>query len=406
MKLDITTLPTKAEEFFSYLKNQIGYMDSTPTNIRRILFNHFIPIVEKVGGDIELAYDEYIENLKNSNTSQRRQKICNSTVYRFIMFLKDEKYELQPIFPKYEKPKLLYLEDSLNDYLLSCVTNKPITIEQKSRHLLKFLSYLENRGIKMCNDITIDYVTQFLNEQIGKNYHGTARGYLSYLYDTGKLDNPIHLLISNPKGKKPVPSVYRLEELEIIDKGFNRKTNTGLRNYCVFLLASELGMRISDIVNLKYENIDFLNKVVSFIQIKTGLEMKLPLSDKFIDLLKLYIKNYRTDSLPFLFVTVLPPIRPISTSVIRFHLGREMTKIGIQYNGRKHGPHSFRSSLVSNMINNEVPYEVVRKVVGHTSETALKHYAKIDIEKLRIFALEPIDFGEGIEAMLEGELDV
>lgn len=53
---------------------------------------------------------------------------------------------------------------------------------------------------------------------------------------------------------------------------------------------------------------------------------------------------------------------------------------------RKHGPHALRSSLASSMINNETPYETVRKILGHSS---IKHYAKIDVEKLRKYSLEP-----------------
>ena len=49
---------------------------------------------------------------------------------------------------------------------------------------------------------------------------------------------------------------------------------------------------------------------------------------------------------------------------------------------------AFRSSLASSMINNLVSYDVVRKILGHTPD-AVKHYARVDIERLRDYAIEP-----------------
>ena len=40
-------------------------------------------------------------------------------------------------------------------------------------------------------------------------------------------------------------------------------------------------------------------------------------------------------------------------------------------------------------VNNSVPYETVRRILGHSSENAIKHYARIDIERLRPYCLIP-----------------
>ncbi len=60
---------------------------------------------------------------------------------------------------------------------------------------------------------------------------------------------------------------------------------------------------------------------------------------------------------------------------------------GIVPGGRKCGPHAFRASLASSMVNDDVPYEVVRNTLGHTDVNAIKSYAKLDVERLRIYAL-------------------
>ena len=57
--------------------------------------------------------------------------------------------------------------------------------------------------------------------------------------------------------------------------------------------------------------------------------------------------------------------------------------------GKKHGPHAFRSSLASSMVNDNASYEVVRRILGHSNPDVIKHYAKADIENLRMCSIEP-----------------
>ena len=41
------------------------------------------------------------------------------------------------------------------------------------------------------------------------------------------------------------------------------------------------------------------------------------------------------------------------------------------------------------MVNDNVSYEVVRRTLGHTSTNAIRSYAKLDVEQLRLYSLDP-----------------
>lgn len=41
------------------------------------------------------------------------------------------------------------------------------------------------------------------------------------------------------------------------------------------------------------------------------------------------------------------------------------------------------------MVNDGVSYETVRRILGHSDPDDIKHYAKTNIEKLRLCSLEP-----------------
>lgn len=75
-------------------------------------------------------------------------------------------------------------------------------------------------------------------------------------------------------------------------------------------------------------------------------------------------------------------------SFLRFATTRYFKKADIDISGKKHGPHTFRSSMASSMVNNDIPYDVIRSILGHAHPDAVKHYAKLDIERLRECAIE------------------
>ena len=74
---------------------------------------------------------------------------------------------------------------------------------------------------------------------------------------------------------------------------------------------------------------------------------------------------------------------------MRYAVRKYISQAGIVTTGRKKGPHSLRSSMASSMVNDSVPYETVRRILGHSSDNAIKHYARIDIEQLRPYCLAP-----------------
>ena len=57
----------------------------------------------------------------------------------------------------------------------------------------------------------------------------------------------------NYKKQPKLPSAYTSEEIKKIVSSVDRSTTTGKRNYSIILLATMLGLRASDIANLKFE---------------------------------------------------------------------------------------------------------------------------------------------------------
>lgn len=185
-----------------------------------------------------------------------------------------------------------------------------------------------------------------------------------------------------------IPETYDISEIIEIENAVDRTSSIGKRDYAILLLASRLGMRAGDIASLKLDSLDFKNQRICFIQNKTGNVSELYMVPEIKTALMDYLSTDRPASTSdYVFLKSCAPYSEISYSVVSFAVKKHMIRSGINIAGKKHGPHSLRASLASSMVNDGISYETVRKVLGHDSPNAIRHYARLDIQMLRNCAL-------------------
>ena len=200
-----------------------------------------------------------------------------------------------------------------------------------------------------------------------------------------------------------LPTTYTTEEVNRLLAVVDRSTRTGKRDYAVLLLATQLGLRSGDIVRLTFEKVDLAGNSIILSQNKTDQPLTLPLLPVIREAIEVYIEDERPNiKSEYIFLSANAPFERVTTSSIRHALTGYFLIAGINISGKKHGPHSLRSSLTSSMINGGVPYEVVRRMLGHADPDAIKHYAKVDIENLRSYAIDVPTPTGNFKALLEG----
>ena len=91
-----------------------------------------------------------------------------------------------------------------------------------------------------------------------------------------------------------------------------------------------------------------------------------------------------------LFLSAVPPYKPLSRTGVYHIVNHAFKAAGIDTKGKRHGTHALRSSNVSLKINSGMTYAQTQQSIGWNSRNTIKHYARIDIENLRICALEPV----------------
>lgn len=225
-----------------------------------------------------------------------------------------------------------------------------------------------------------------------KSYLATIRTLLRYCAKIGQVYRDYSYVIPPYKRPQPMPSVYSEDEIRIMESSINRSTPVGKRDYAIVLLATRLGLRLEDIRTMSFSELDFKNDVVCLVQDKTFAQLDLPMVAELKNALLDYIKNVRpsigiSETSDVIFRNNKPPHNLLSKSGIVACFRRALRKAGIVCGNRGHGPRAFRSSLASSMVNDGVPYEAVRRTLGHIDPNAISHYAKLDTQRLRFYAL-------------------
>jgi integrase/recombinase XerD len=288
--------------------------------------------------------------------------------------------------------------NNYTEYLRS-VKRSEKTIDNHKRYLNLLYLDLQQYG-KSVSDINVPYLIQFL-AGIEKRERGVTYKIISILRVFFKylcaqkilLDNREEywssILKAKPVRQPKVPSVYSVEEVEKMIGAIDRGSPVGKRNYAMILLAARYGLRISDIVGLRFCNIDWKNNYISLIQTKTKRNIKFPLSEEVGSAIIDYLQFGRLDvNEPYIFLSAAAPYGKLSNAILFRVIGKSLQQAGIDTMERKRGPHSLRHSLATNLLGLNEPLPVISEILGHSSTASTMFYLRVDFKQLQQCALD------------------
>ena len=287
---------------------------------------------------------------------------------------------------------------SYYDYL-KLINNKENTISSKLRFIYLFEQYLilENKTLKTFNKEDIyDYFNECSKLSWSLTYQDRNKVdiklFLNWAYQNNLVKISGDMIL--PKivwhQNTNIRTYYTKEEITKMLNAIDIRTKQGKEDYLILSLICYLGLRISDVVNLKLNNIDFNENTISIIQYKTDTLLTLPLIDKVKYPLLDYLKNVRPKcDLDYVFITYEEPYK--HNEKIRYHsckVKNYLIKAGIDIKGRKHGFHSLRHSFSSLLLKENISLYSISTILGHQDIKTTMIYLDIDTSKLKELALE------------------
>lgn len=283
---------------------------------------------------------------------------------------------------------------------LKDINNKENTIFEKLYFTILFEMYLNSIGKTFKNfnkENVYDYFSECSKLSWSLLYQDknkfNVKSFLNWAYQTkntkisGDMILPKIIWHRNAK----IRTYYTKEEITKLLDAIDIKTNQGKEDCLIISLICYLGLRISDVVNLKLSNINFNNNTISIIQYKTNNKLILPLIDKVKYSLLDYLKNVRpTDSnLDYIFITQKIPYKHhIEIAKHNYIVKKYLIKADIDIKNRKHGFHSLRHSFSTLLLNENVSLYSISSILGHQDIKTTMMYLDIDTSKLKDLALE------------------
>lgn len=289
--------------------------------------------------------------------------------------------------------------NSYYDYLLS-INNKKNTISTKLRFIYLFEQYLislEKNFKSFSNENVYDYFEECSKLSWGLSYQDRnkldIKIFLNWTYQNKltKISGDMILPKIVWHRKTNIKTYYTKEEITKLLNVIDIRTKQGKEDYLIISLICYLGLRISDVINLKLSNINFNTNTISIIQYKTNNKLILPLIDKVKYPLLDYLKNVRPKDadLDYIFITNEKPYRHhIELKTHSYIVKNYMLKAKININGRKHGFHSLRHSMASLLLKKDIPLYSISTILGHQDIKTTMTYLDIDTSKLKELALE------------------
>lgn len=173
-----------------------------------------------------------------------------------------------------------------------------------SLYLERFFAFLTKKNIFSLDALTLKDVLEFMvslscYEKPTINHTMRAvRYYLKYCHENDFMEKEMFSKLPNPHYNRQsrLPSSYSADEVTKLLDSIDFGNPCGIRDYAIILLIARLGLRSSDVANLRFSNIDWEKEVIRLTQVKTGNLLELPLIEDVGESIINYLKNARPKS--------------------------------------------------------------------------------------------------------------
>ncbi|MBU0698894.1 MAG: tyrosine-type recombinase/integrase [Proteobacteria bacterium] len=214
----------------------------------------------------------------------------------------------------------------------------------------------------------------------------TLRSYGNFLklYDVPSSDAlPFYDVLTIRQGYRCRPNALTIRQIELFFNAIDARTILGIRDYAVYALMYQLGLRVGELHNLDIESIDFKNSKITVMG-KGRKPRTLHLNNELIEIISQYLavrelfcSSWLTRAL---FVSKKGNRLAIRTMEDNFKKILLQTDFNVPFNVTCH---TLRHSLASHLNDNDVDVLVIQSILGHSSTRSTEPYIHPSQERIR-----------------------
>jgi integrase len=351
--------------------------------------------------DVPTAIDAYVDSWPKAHHSYHRHR----DLKRFARIVKSHIFTGTADFSYAQRvhrdPLSSLMEDILQGYrqYLNDTEKSNSTIVKWDAYAYRFLRYLESRGCcSSLHDLEAIEIDAFI-AWVSKLHTASGlagelsmlRSLLAFTDDSGLTSNA---RCQVPQGRyvRSVPiAVFTDEQLRQVIATIDNTDAQGKRDLVVVLLAMEMGLRSSDIVNLKLGDIDWEKESLFVSQAKTGRPLHLPIPRLTMASLADYVLHARPKcGYKEVVLVMRRPFRPFSRGPALYSIAkRYYVKAGVLDEGcSRAGLHRLRHTYATRLLNGGLTPDRIATALGHAKVETAMSYVEIDVSRLSLCCLD------------------
>lgn len=286
-------------------------------------------------------------------------------INQYLEYLKVQKNYSDHTIKSYETDLIQFANFAIGEGFV------PDLLSVKKVRLAKhYLSFLNDKGL------TKRTITRKIT---------ALRSFYTYLEKERLIDINIFKLIETPKIEKKLPKFINDNEIMRLYDSIDTKTDLGFRNYIIFDLLFSCGLRASELVNLKVNDIRLSRKEI-LIHGKGSKDRYAFLHDELVKNLNEYLSGARIRLLAkgedissqYLFINYKGG--PLTVRGLRKILNSIIEKSGETYQIH---PHMLRHAFATTLLNHGADLRTVQELLGHEHLKTTQIYTHISAEKIK-----------------------
>jgi integrase/recombinase XerD len=264
----------------------------------------------------------------------------------------------------------------------------PLTVQAYRGDLLQLAEFLEKRNRTLLNATRRDLLA-FLEQLTANMVEGRSRARklsaLRHFYKFLLLDNKIKhdptLNIESPRQWKILPKSLAVAEIDAMlahEKSKPQDPPLAIRNEALLELLYATGMRVSEIVNLRLEDLN-LQASSAIVRGKGDKERIVPFGVAARDALQRYLRDARPQ-LCKLQRSPLVFVDRSGTGLTRERVWRIVREAKVD---GKASPHMLRHSCATHMVGNGADLRTVQTILGHADIATTQVYTHVAMDRLK-----------------------
>ena len=291
------------------------------------------------------------------------------------------------------KPKPPSPDDLIDRFLNYLLVEKGLaqkTLEAYSRDIIRYRNFLAVNKMTAFSEEDTALILKhlILLRKSGLKARSRARhlvairGFYRFLVQEKILRNDPARLIDLPKSGLKLPDVISKEEIELLLNAPDTAKPTGVRDAAMLELLYAAGLRVSELINLKLQDI---NLEAGFVRVfgKGSRERIVPIGAHAREKINIYLKTVRSKRLkqtsgPYLFIA--RAAKPMTRQGFWKLLRGYAMKAGLK---KKITPHSLRHSFASHLLEGGADLRAVQVMLGHVDIATTQIYTHVTRDHLQ-----------------------